>query len=214
MLVECRNCEAIVDGEVVASYEDYEEASGMTGKYSFLKCPRCSRPFIMLQVDSEPGWSEPQRLYPPREMGLSSTIPPSIRLAYEEARTCFNAKAYTAAAIMCRKTLEGIADEHKIIGRNLASAIKEMKDKGIIESKLYEWADMLRISGNEAAHGVNATISSQDAKDILEFTNALLEYIFTFQDKFAQFQKRRGGLKTAAQPAATDGLAKAQQENA
>ena len=45
MLVECVNCEAIVDGEVVAEYLDHEEETGMTGKYSFLKCPRCSRPF-------------------------------------------------------------------------------------------------------------------------------------------------------------------------
>ena len=39
-----------------------------------------------------------------------------------------------------------------------------MRDKGIIESRLYEWADALRISGNEAAHGVNVTISSEDGK--------------------------------------------------
>jgi len=54
-------------------------------------------------------------------------------MAYSEAHACFKAKAYTATAIMCRKTLEGIADENKITVRNLATALKEMKDKGIIE---------------------------------------------------------------------------------
>jgi hypothetical protein len=131
-------------------------------------------------------------------MGISLAIPGSIRLAYEEARTCFRAKAYTATAIMCRKTLEGIAEEHKVTIRNLASALKEMKDKGVIESRLYEWADALRISGNEAAHGVSTSISPQDAKDILEFTNALLEYVFTFQERFKQFKERRGISKAAA----------------
>jgi len=99
---------------------------------------------------------------------------------------------------MCRKTLEGIADEHKITVHNLATALKEMKDKGIIENRLYEWADTLRISGNEAAHGVNSRISPQDAKDILEFTHALLEYVFTFQEKFEQFKKRQSHSKNAA----------------
>lgn len=198
MLVECQYCEAIVDGEVIAGYDDYEEESGMAGKYSFLKCPKCARPFIMLQVDDGPGWDEPVRLYPPRDEGISLAIPNPIRLAYEEARACFRVKAYTATAIMCRKTLEGIAEEHKITVRNLASALKEMRDKGVIESRLYEWADALRISGNEAAHGVNLSISPQDAKDILEFTIALLEYVFTFQDRFEQFKKRRGKLKATA----------------
>jgi len=198
MLVECQNCEATVDGDVVASYQDFDEESGMSGKYSFLKCPRCSRPFIMLQVDEGPGWEEPERLYPPKETSISAAVPNAIRSAYEEARTCFRGKAFTAAAIMCRKTLEGICEEHKITGRNLADSLKQMKDQGIIERRLYEWADALRISGNEAAHSVNVTISAQDARDILEFTNALLEYVFTFQDKFEQFKKRRGNSDVAA----------------
>jgi Domain of unknown function (DUF4145) len=200
MLVECTFCEAFVDGELIADYTDYEEESDNTGKYSFLKCPRCSRPFIVLQTDDGMGpdnWSEPFRLYPPIEMGIDLVIPTSLRSAYGEARNCFKAKAYTATAVMCRKTLEGIADESKITARNLATALKEMKDKGIIESRLYEWADALRISGNEAAHGVNSQISREDARDILEFTHALLEYVFTFQEKFDQFKRRKSNPKSA-----------------
>ncbi len=99
---------------------------------------------------------------------------------------------------MCRKTLEGIVDEKKIVAKNLAAALKEMKENGIIENRLYEWADILRITGNEAAHEVNVHLSQQDARDILEFTHALLEYIFTFQEKFNQFQNRQSRSKTAA----------------
>lgn len=196
MLVECVNCEAFVDGELVDDYIHVDAESGTPGKYSFLKCPRCARPFIMLQVDDGPGWDDPSRLYPPIEMGISPAIPNSLRSAYDEARACFRAKAYTATAIMCRKILEGIADENKIATRNLASALKEMKEKGIIENRLYEWADALRISGNEAAHGVNSKLSPQDAKDILEFTHALLEYVFTFQEKFEQFINRQSRSKS------------------
>jgi hypothetical protein len=203
MLVDCQHCEAKVDAKVIASYDDYDEDEGMAGRYHFLSCPRCSRPFIMLQVDYGPGWDEPTRIYPPKEIGLNLNIPSSIRFAYEEARICFKSKAYTATAIMCRKTLEGIADEHNIKTHNLASALQEMKEKGIIEKKLFDWADMLRISGNEAAHGVKTTISQQDAKDILEFTNALIEYIFTFQERFTKFQERRNRVNAPAQPTAS-----------
>ena len=92
---------------------------------------------------------------------------------------------------MCRKTLEGICSAHGITVKYLGTSLKEMKDKGIIENRLFEWAEALRISGNEAAHDVNIKISSQDAKDIVEFTDALLEYVFTFRDKFDEFKKRR-----------------------
>jgi DNA-directed RNA polymerase subunit RPC12/RpoP len=190
MLVECADCGAIVDGLLLSEYEDTEEESGMTGKYSFLKCPRCSRPFIMLQVDDGPGWDEPRRLYPPVEMGVSLAIPATLRSAFSEARVCFRAKAYTATVIMCRKVLEGIAEENRITARNLVTSLNEMREKGIIENRLFEWADALRISGNEAAHGVSLVVSATDAKDILEFTHALLEYVFTFQEKFEEFKIR------------------------
>ena len=110
MIVECSDCGALVDGEVIADYVDYETETDMTGKYSFLKCPKCSNPFIVLQISDgshwdETTWDKQKRLYPPIEMGISSSIPSSLRSAYEEARTCFRAKAYTATVIMCRKTL-------------------------------------------------------------------------------------------------------------
>lgn len=197
MLVECPHCRAIVDGQIIGSYDDYEEESGVTGTYSFLKCPICAAPFIMLQIDSSE-WDEPTRLYPPTEMGISPAIPGSLRSAYAEAQLCFGAKAYTATAMMCRKTLQGIAEEQKVTARNLASALKEMTEKGVIENRLYEWADALRLAGNEAAHDLSTNISHQDAKDILDFTKALLEYVFTFQERFEQFKKRRGHSKVAA----------------
>jgi hypothetical protein len=191
MLVECPDCNAFVEMKVIASYDYEEEDVDITGRYSFLKCPRCGRPLLILQTSDSWGWDSPTRIYPPLETGTSLEVPSSIRATYDEARTCFRARAFTATAIMCRKTLEGICEEHKIAARSLALALGEMRDKGIIESRLYEWADTLRITGNEAAHETNATISAEDARDILEFTHALLEYVFTFRDRFERFKKRR-----------------------
>lgn len=80
--------------------------------------------------------------------------------------------------------------------KNLSLSLKKLKDTGVIETQLFEWAEALRNLGNEAAHGVSSIISPQDAKDILEFTEALAEYVFTYRDKFESFKKRRK--KTAA----------------
>jgi AbiV family abortive infection protein len=81
---------------------------------------------------------------------------------------------------MCRKTLEAICAEHAIRARNLAGALTEMKERGLIEGRLFEWADTLRIAGNQAAHNVAANVTGEDARDLLEFTEALLEYVSLF----------------------------------
>lgn len=213
MIIECKSCEALVDAQVVASYGYFNPEDGPPGKYSFLKCPNCESASLVLQENyGNEEWDSPYRLYPPQDNQLNLSIPDPIRNAYAEARSCLKAKAYTAAAIMCRKTLEAICAEHGATGKNLVSALKELKEKETIESRLYEWADALRISGNEAAHDVSITISAEDARDVLEFTNALLEYVFTFRDKFEAFKQRRAkkiapnqALKPTPNSGATDG---------
>jgi len=186
MLLECRRCQALVNAELMGSYIRQDEHFGPV-TYGLYRCPKCEHP-LLTDEDEYFGVS---RIYPPMDKWINPRLPAPIKAAYEEAVSCFKSKAYTAAAIMCRKTLEGICVEHGVTGRNLVSALKELKDKGIIESRLYEWADALGISGNEAAHDVNVRISKVDAKDILEFTNALLEYVFTFRDRFEEFKNRR-----------------------
>ena len=185
MIIECKKCEALVNAEVLAKY-NYKNQHGNIVVYSFLKCPNCELP--LLTEDDLWGVT---RIYPPYDQRVNPNLPLPLQNSYEEALACFKSKAYTATAIMCRKTLEGICTEHGVKGHNLVSALKEMKDKGFIENRLFEWADELRISGNKAAHDIKVSISVEDARDILEFTNALLEYVFTFRDKFEEFKKRR-----------------------
>ena len=193
MILECKKCQALVNAEYIAHYDylidgaDYGIGGTITGTYSLLKCPNCEKPFL---TDNDEIWGQ-SVLYPLADNRVNPKLPVPLKSAYSEAISCFKSKAYTATVIMCRKTLEGICVEHGVKGNNLVSSLKVLKDKGVIENRLFEWADALRISGNEAAHDVTVTVSPEDARDILEFTNALLEYVFTFRDKFEEFKKRR-----------------------
>ena len=204
MLLECSICEAIVETQEIANYVDADPNDPFTGKWTFSKCPRCTLPLLALQVDYGDGFQAdmPTRVYPARNRTLGHSVPKSIRDAFDEASVCFRAKAHTACAIMCRKTLEGLCEEHGAKERSLSGSLKKLKDTGVIDSRLFEWAEALRTLGNEAAHGVHSIISAQDAKDILEFTEALAEYVFTYRDKFESFRKRRdksnGGAATDA----------------
>jgi hypothetical protein len=193
MILQCKNCQALVNAEYIEGYRYFisegesEMKGSIEGRYELWKCPSCQQPFLL---DNDEFWGH-SVIYPAADNRINPRLPNPIKTAYKEAISCFEAKAYTATAIMCRKTLEGICAEHGVKGNNLVANLKELKDKGIIENRLYDWADALRISGNEAAHDVKVTISPEDARDILEFTHALLEYIFTFRDRFEQFKQRR-----------------------
>ena len=194
MIVECKYCEALVDAKILKDYIILVPEYGDHFKYSFLKCPKCDEPILVSQAEYIDGWGDPHRLYPIQEK-INPFFPEPLKKAYSEAQACFKAKAYTASAIMCRKTLEGICREHKIKENNLESSLKKMKEEGIIESRMFEWANTLRISGNEAVHDLSVTVAPEDARDIMEFTNALLEYVFTFKDKYEQYKKRQESKK-------------------
>lgn len=96
---------------------------------------------------------------------------------------------------MCRRTLEGICAHHKIQEGNLAKSLKKLKDDGVIEQRLFEWAESLRDVGNEAAHDVDARVSKEEARDLIDFTRALVEYIFTLTETFKKFKARRAERK-------------------
>jgi hypothetical protein len=116
---------------------------------------QCANASLLATQDGLGGdeWDKPVRIFPPRDREED------IVRAFKEARTCFRAKAFTAAAIMCRKTLEGICSAHGVKSSGtLAAQLKKLKDNEVIENRLFEWAEELRTMGNEAAHGVEVVI--------------------------------------------------------
>lgn len=190
MIVDCPNCRALVEANELKHHYIHDD-NAPTVRVTFAHCPKCQAAFLGQSLEDFDDYAKPQQIYPPLEAQLPDGVPAKVAASYVEAHKCYRAGAYTAAAVMCRKTLEGVCAEHGFRERSLAASLLAMKEKGAIESRLFEWADALRISGNEAAHGVELSTTAEDAGDILDFTNALIEYLFTFRDRFDQFKARR-----------------------
>ncbi|WP_406293994.1 DUF4145 domain-containing protein [Streptomyces sp. NBC_00624] len=126
-----------------------------------------------------------------------------------EARSCFSAKLYTATAVMVRRTLEGMCVEQGSNKKPLFVALGELRDANKIEGRLFDWAQALRVLGNQGAHFSKEAVSREDAGDALELAEALLDYIYVFTAKYEKFQKRRSaapGDSAVGQPA-DDGTA-------
>jgi len=77
----------------------------------------------------------------------------------------------------------------------LATRLQKLKDSGLIEERLYKWAEQLRLVGNDAAHEFDLQISKEDALDSLEFVEAILLYVFELDQRFQKFRARRNKLK-------------------
>ena len=89
------------------------------------------------------------------------------------------------------RTLEGVCKHHSTKTKNLAAGLKELKEKGIIDERLFKWGEELRKHRNIGAHASDEKISKEDAKDLLDFVNAICEYVFVLTEKFNKFIERK-----------------------
>lgn len=196
MIIECPFCESNVDGIVLSELENYDQVNGIQFKDVFLKCPVCKNALVggceEVQVGPEKFiWSKLIRQWPQQETTVPFEIPPIARNSLIEARICFKAKAFSACAVMSGRTLEGVCVHHKTKSKNIASGLRELKDKGIIDKKLYEWGEEIRKHRNIGAHATEEKIPKEDAKDLLDFAQVICEYVFILNAKFERFKERK-----------------------
>jgi len=196
MLIECNYCESKVDGKIIAEHESYSSDDPFPFKASLLECPVCKNPILAGQELIQEGpkefeWSTPNRLWPEPEKYLHWHLPELVRDSLEEARKCYKGKAYSACAVMCGRVLESICSEYKTKNKFLAGGLKELLNKQIIDKRIFEWGEALRQHRNIGAHATRKKIFKEDANDLLDFANAICDYVFVLSGKFKDFMKRK-----------------------
>lgn len=137
-----------------------------------LRCPVCKFALVGQCVDlhTEKGvtWSQLVRVYPKpgRAASLSeySGLPKVVIDSLKEAERCTQIGAYLAAAAMAGRAVEGVCRHFSTKDSYLGNGLKELKEREIIDSRLYEWGEALRGERNKASHAEDATFSSQDAE--------------------------------------------------
>ncbi len=192
MLIECYYCRARVDGEVVGYNDDNVFIATRT---YLLKCPSCTASIVAESTEDfsreDGGWTKPIRVYPRPKRHLGTDIPAIVKASIEEAERCMQAGAHLAATAMCGRALEAICHAHKTKDSYLAGGLKELRDTGVIDARLYQWGEELRNQRNDAAHATDTEISAHDASDVMTFTYAIIDYVFLLAKKFEQFQERK-----------------------
>src|SRR6185503_8956226 len=169
--------------------------------YYICLCGRCSQPFLIRQsLYGVPGEfesiTEEKILYPSEKKLPLDGVPNTIKSAYDQAARSFSASLFEPCVLMCRKCLEATCKNLGAKGRDLNSKLQSLFDSGHIDSRLLNWAHGIRLIGNEAAHDPDTKVTKRDARDVLDFTEAILIYIFSLTSRFDAFRTRRANSQT------------------
>lgn len=195
----CTQCNSIVETEVIHNYhiekhcnEDLQ-GGGILVKLS--RCLRCRNPFLS-EIDysyiEDNYWESSNiQLYPNTENDAIKNCPKIVINPYQEALKCYRAHAYDACVIMCRKGIEAICIDKGEEKGNLVTKLKNLKEKGILEGTLFKWTDELRLIGNDGAHSHEQIVTQQDAKDALDFFDALITYLYHLVSQYDALVNRR-----------------------
>ncbi len=200
MIIECFTCESKVDGKILFEH-DATKPDEDPCKKLLLECPVCKNIILVSQEfgPSEEGWEyeDAKRLWPEPERDYHYALPVIVKFSLQEAEKCYKGKAYSACAVMCGRTLEGICSEYETKNKALAGGLKELLEREIIDKKIYQWGEELRKHRNMGAHASPEfiSISRDDAKDLLDFAIAICDYVFVLTCKFSEFMERKGKIK-------------------
>ena len=128
-----------------------------------------------------------------------SHLPPDVQNAFSEGARAYAAECWNAAACMFRASIDiatrgllpkgDVDDLDDRTRRSLARRLKWLFDSRILQRDLEGLASCVKEDGNDAAH--STTLDKVDAIDLLEFTVALLERIYTEPEKIKLADQRR-----------------------
>ena len=126
-------------------------------------------------------------------------VPSNIEAIFREGATCLSVECFNAAGTMFRlcvdlatKPLLLKNDENGLnnhIRRTLGPRLNWLFENNILPDDLHELSGCIRDDGNDGAH--QGTLQKVDAEDLLDFTGALLERLYTEPEKLKLAKKRR-----------------------
>lgn len=190
----CPHCDELTSSDVLGTAESGNPENVPPAEFALLQCGNldCEMPIVQVREDYGPGFhADTPTLYFPSPRRLSWSIPEDLRDAFLEVVKCFQAKAYLAAVVIVRRLLEGTCQLQGSKKRRLIDALEELREKGVIDQRLSEWAHLLRTVGNAGAHFSTQEVTRDDAKDSMDFAEALLDHIYVLSSRFDDFKSRQ-----------------------
>ncbi|WP_300753370.1 DUF4145 domain-containing protein [Janthinobacterium sp.] len=193
IIIDCPHCAVRVTAKATSWVGNGEEQA-----FFLVECPSCHSALFgssVVYIDefNNRGWDTAERLWPtPSLAEVGPAIPEAARRDIKDAQKCISHGIYSASAVLCGRALERLIKEKSganMIGKGLA----ELKNKGIIDERLFSWAEALRKEGNIGAHASDEDTTKENAQDIIDFTIAIFDYVYTLSEKYERYVARKAG---------------------
>lgn len=132
-------------------------------------------------------------------------LPKEIESVFREGATCLAVGCYNAAGTMFRLCVdlstrsmlpaEDVPGLNRKTRRDLGLRLPWLFENGFLPAALSDLSSCIKEDGNDGAHAGN--LSEADASDLLDFSVALLERIFTEPERLRLAKERRDARRSS-----------------
>lgn len=153
------------------------------------ECMTCHKPTLTeYYLDAIAVDVQGKVLYPSTQAKLTN-LPPKIERAFTAAIKVKNIEP-NACAVLVGRTLEAACNHEQAQGRTLAQKLNYLAQNGRIPNTLAEMARQLKELRNLGAHDAEDEVTEQDVPIILDFLEAILEYLYVAPAKIEAVRAR------------------------
>lgn len=184
---------------VESPYLDWQEIT----TWRILECKWCKKPTLEETKTSyewvdgpvysgmEPLSSVITILYPGAKTAKTPlmNLPETIEKKYMAALKVQDIEP-SACAVLVGRTLEAVCNYEKATGKTLSDKVNNLVSSDRIPRTLAEMAHQLRQIRNFGAHDAEEEVTEEDVPIILDFLEAILEYLYVAPAKIAAVQAR------------------------
>jgi len=187
----------VVEAEYHQEFPDWDaELDSNRANYtqwSILQCETCYEISVdqtsHLRIDGKPHSNFKQGFLYPIDRPELPNLPVKVEKAYRAALKVQKIEP-NACAVLVGRTLEAACNHENAPGRVLADKLTYLANAGRIPKTLAEMAHHLKELRNLGAHDAEDTVTKEDVPIILDFLEAILEYLYVAPAKVAAVQTR------------------------
>lgn len=196
--IECPFCEEKGNFSTEHHAAKKKPNSSKVLNFDTLKCGNCAGYVMVLWSVNEYGGSQDLHAYkvlpyPLKLTGSPEHWPIGIQRNWLQAHKSMASENWDAAAVMARTAMQAALRHQSATGRNLLEEINSLGTAGVLPPLMIDWSHEVRLLGNTATHPDpnDPGITSEDAQDIVEFLDYLLEYLYDLPKRIQTYRDRR-----------------------
>jgi HEPN domain-containing protein len=202
--IECAFCEEKGNWELEHHAAKTKPNSRKVLNFDTYKCGNCAN-YIMVFWSADEhhagGYNPAQGLHAYRTVPFAiggwdgeDYWPDNAKRHWKQAHNAVNRGDYDAAVVMARSAVQAIVRDKKAKKGDLYHEINDLVVRGMIPNIVGELAHEVRELAKPSAHPTEdeKPVEAQDAREIVEFLDILLEYGYDLPHKINEHRKRQG----------------------